>query len=80
MLDKRSLNVLKALNKLSETGCFKVATCEDILSILQNKSQYDIEKQITPERNCRPMNDLTFCRQNNPFGIMLIGYFGINQR
>ena len=48
MLDKKTHTVLKTLNKLSEGSAYKVVTIDDILSTLQQKSQYDNEsiKQI----------------------------------
>ena len=48
MLDKKSISVLKVLNKLSMGSAYKVITCEEILTTLSQKSQYDIDsvKQI----------------------------------
>lgn len=48
MLDKKSLAVLKALNKLTDGTAYKVATSEEIISLLNQKSQYDNDsiKQI----------------------------------
>lgn len=48
MLDKKSINVLKALSKLQDSSAYKVVTTEDVISVLSNKSNYDNEsvKQI----------------------------------
>ncbi len=48
MLDKKSISVLKALNKLSNGTAYKVTTSEEIISSLNQKSQYDTDsiKQI----------------------------------
>lgn len=43
MLDKRSITLLKALNKLTDGATYKVITSEDIMSALPNKSQYDAD-------------------------------------
>ena len=48
MLDKKTISVLKILNKLSEGSAYKVITVDDVLNSLTSKSQYDNEviKQI----------------------------------
>lgn len=48
MLDKRSIALLKTLNKLTEGATYKVITSEEIMSAIPNKSQYDADgiKQI----------------------------------
>lgn len=48
MLDKKSITVLKILNKLSLGTAYKVITCDEILTSISQKSQYDIDsiKQI----------------------------------
>ena len=48
MLDKRTIAVLKVLNKLSDGNAYKVITSEEILISLAQKSQYDLDsiKQI----------------------------------
>ena len=43
MLDKKSISVLKALNKLSNGTAYKVATSEEIITVLNQKSQYDAD-------------------------------------
>lgn len=48
MLDKRTIAVLKVLNKLADGNAYKVITSEEILISLTQKSQYDLDsiKQI----------------------------------
>ena len=48
MLDKKSITLLKTLNKLTEGATYKVITCDEILSAIPNKPQFDPEviKQI----------------------------------
>jgi len=48
MLDKKTIAVLKVLNKLADGNAYKVITSEEILMSLTQKSQYDIDsiKQI----------------------------------
>lgn len=48
MLDKKSFSVLKALNKLADNTAYKVTTSEEIISLLNQKNQYDNDtiKQI----------------------------------
>lgn len=48
MLDKKSLNILKLLNKLTDGSAYKVVTTDEILSQTSQRSQYDLEelKQI----------------------------------
>lgn len=48
MLDKRSIALLKTLNKLTDGATYKVITSEEIMSAIPNKSQYDADgiKQI----------------------------------
>lgn len=48
MLDRKSIAILKSLNKLAEGNAYKVVTSEEILSSLSQKSQYDADtiKQI----------------------------------
>ena len=69
MLDKKSISVLKVLNKLSEGSAYKVITCEEILTNLPQKSQYDLDsiRQIMDflEKqeyiNIKFSEDTTFC-------------------
>ena len=41
MLDKKSIAVLKILNKQAEGNAYKVITSEEIISLVSQKSQYD---------------------------------------
>lgn len=41
MLDKKSFSVLKVLNKLADGTAYKVATSDEIIASLNQKSQYD---------------------------------------
>jgi predicted transcriptional regulator len=41
MLDKKSLSVLKVLNKLTDGTAYKVTTSDEIISMLTQKAQYD---------------------------------------
>lgn len=43
MLDKKSLTLLKALNKLSAGSAYKVITADEILACLTQKSMYDFD-------------------------------------
>lgn len=48
MLDKKTVAVLKTLNKIADGNAYKVVTSEEILMSLPQKSQYDFDeiKQI----------------------------------
>ncbi len=69
MLDKKSISVLKALNKLAEGSAYKVITSEEILTNLPQRSQYDLDsiRQIMDflEKqeyiNIKFSEDTTFC-------------------
>lgn len=43
MLDKKTTTILKALDKLAEGNAYKVINTDEILSNLNQKSQYDLE-------------------------------------
>ncbi len=43
MLDKKTSNVLRILNKMTEGSAYKVVTIDEILSNISQKSQFDIE-------------------------------------
>jgi len=43
MLDKKTIIVLKTLNRLTEGNAYKVVTANEILSNISQKSQFDIE-------------------------------------
>jgi len=74
MLDKKSIAVLKALNKLSEGSAYKVITSEEILMNLSQRSQYDLDgiRQIMDflEKqeyiNIKFSEDTTFCYSLSP--------------
>ena len=74
MLDKKSIAVLKILNKLADGSAYKVITTEEILTNLSQKSQYDIDtiSQIMDflEKqeyiNIKFSEDTTFCYSLSP--------------
>ena len=43
MLDKKTTIVLKALDKLMQGNAYKVVTADEILSSINQKSQFDLE-------------------------------------
>lgn len=43
MLDKKSIAILKVLNKLAEGTAYKVVTSEEIISATNQKSQFDCD-------------------------------------
>ena len=43
MLDKKSIAVLKILNKQAEGNAYKVITSDEIISLVAQKSQYDAD-------------------------------------
>ncbi len=43
MLDKKSISLLKTLNKLADGSTYKVVTSEEIIAVIANKSQYDAD-------------------------------------
>ena len=43
MLDKKTIAVLKALNKLADGSAYKVVTSDEIIMSLTQKSQYDAD-------------------------------------
>ena len=74
MLDKKSISVLKTLNKLAEGSAYKVITTEEILTNLPQRSQYDLDsiRQIMDflEKqeyiNIKFSEDTTFCYSLSP--------------
>ncbi len=48
VLDKKTINVLKVLRKLSDGTAYKVTTSDEVISMLSQKSAYDADtiKQI----------------------------------
>lgn len=43
MLDKKTTSLLKTLNKLCEGSAYKVITTDEVLSNIDQKSQFDLE-------------------------------------
>lgn len=76
MLDKKSVSVLKAMNKLALGSAYKVVTTDEIMAILAQKSQYDndslkdiinfLEKQEYV--NVKFSEDNTYCYSITPKG------------
>ncbi len=74
MLDKKSIIVLKALNKLADGSAYKVITSEEILTNLTQRSQFDLDsiRQIMDflEKqeyiNIKFSEDTTFCYSLSP--------------
>ncbi len=76
MLDKKSISVLKAMNKLALGSAYKVVTTDEIMSILAQKAQYDndslkdiisfLEKQ--EYINVKFSEDNTYCYSITPKG------------
>ena len=74
MLDKKSIIVLKTLNKLADGSAYKVITSEEILTNLSQRSQYDLDsiRQIMDflEKqeyiNIKFSEDTTFCYSLSP--------------
>lgn len=80
MLDKKSISVLKTLNKLSDGNAYKVITTDDILSCISNRSQFDndsirqiiefLEKQ--EYINIKFYEESTYCYSLTPKGRILL--------
>ncbi len=66
MLDKKSINVLKALNKLADGTAYKVTTSEEILSVLNQRSQYDFDtiRQIVDFLEKQEYINIKFSEEN----------------
>lgn len=66
MLDKKTINVLKVLNKLSKDTAYKVITADEVLSYLANKSQYDFDiiKQIIEFLEKQEYINIKFSEEN----------------
>lgn len=66
MLDKKSNNVLRVLNKLSEGSTYKVITSEEIVSHLTQKTQYDADslKQIIDFLEKQEYINIKFSEEN----------------
>ncbi len=80
MLDKKSIAVLKALNKLAGESAYKVVTSDEIINTLVKKSQYDPDaiKQIMDflEKqeyiNIKFSEENTFCYSILPKGRIVL--------
>lgn len=66
MLDKKTINVLKVLNKLSKDTTYKVITADEVISSLNNKSQYDFDiiKQIIEFLEKQQYINIKFSEEN----------------
>ena len=66
MLDKRTVAVLKALNKIADGNAYKVVTSEEILMYLTQKNQYDIDsiKQIIEFLEKQEYINIKFSEEN----------------
>ena len=66
MLDKKTVAVLKTLNKIAEGSAYKVITSEEILMCLPQKSQYDIDgiKQIISFLEKQEYLNIKFSEEN----------------
>lgn len=88
MLDKKSVAVLKTLNKLSVGSAYKVITSEEILDSLSQKSQYDSDsiKQIIEflEKqeyiNIKFSEENTYCYSLLPKAHILLEQNGTKQK
>ena len=66
MLDKNTTSVLKVLFKLAEGNAYKVITGDEILSALNQRSQFDLEiiKQIIDFLEKQQYLSIKFCEEN----------------
>lgn len=66
MLDKRSIAVLRTLNKLTEGSAYKVITGDEIISNLAQKSQFDLDsiKQILEFLEKQEYINIKFSEEN----------------
>lgn len=66
MLDKKTTSVLKSLSKLAENNAYKVVTTDEILSNLNQKSQFDLEtiKQCIEFLEKQQYLNIKFCEEN----------------
>ena len=66
MLDKKTTLVLKALSRLAENNAYKVVTTDEILSNLNQKSQFDLEtiKQCIEFLEKQQYLNIKFCEEN----------------
>lgn len=66
MIDKKSMSVLKVLNKLANNSAYKVVNSDEILANLSQKSQYDQEtiRQIMDFLEKQEYLNIKFCEEN----------------
>ncbi len=66
MLDKKSILVLKALNKLQDSSAYKVVTTDEIISALTSKTGFDLEgvKQIVSYLEKQEFLNIKFSEEN----------------
>lgn len=66
MLDKKSIAILKSLNKLSEGCTYKVVTSDEIITNLSQKSLYDHDniKEIIEFLEKQEFINIKFCEEN----------------
>ena len=66
MLDKKSIAVLKILNKQAEGSAYKVITSEEIISCVSQKSQYDADtiKEIMSYLSEQDYINIKFSEEN----------------
>lgn len=66
MLDKKSISVLKVLNKLANGTAYKVTTSDEIITALNQKSQYDTDsiKQIIDFLEKQEYINIKFSEEN----------------
>ena len=66
MLDKKSIAILKSLNKLSEGCTYKVVTCDEIITNLSQKSLFDHDnvKEIMEYLEKQEFINIKFCEQD----------------
>lgn len=66
MLDKKTTSVLRALSRLAENNAYKVVTTDEILSNLNQKSQFDLEtiKQCIEFLEKQQYLNIKFCEEN----------------
>lgn len=66
MLDKKSIAVLKALNRLASGSAYKVVTSDEVIAILPQKTQYDNDsiKQIVDFLEKQEYLNIKFSEEN----------------
>ncbi len=66
MLDKKTIAVLKALNRLADGNAYKVITSEEVLMCLTQKSQFDVDsiKQIIAFLEKQEYVNIKFSEEN----------------